>query len=60
MKVTNAQELTKRIEYLESLVSDLRGYKYIKHVKRIKDRIEMWKNQIEQEELDIICRKLYQ
>lgn len=53
-------QLTKRIDFLESLISELKGVKYLRHVKRIRDRIEMWKSTIKEEELRAICRKLYQ
>ena len=36
-------QLTKRIDFLESLISELKGVKYLRHVKRIRDRIEMYK-----------------
>lgn len=53
-------QLTRRIEFLESLLSEIKGIKHLKHIKRIKDRIEMWKAQIKNEELNAIYRKLYQ
>lgn len=53
-------QLQERIRFLELLLSDLKGAKYIKHAKRIRDRIDMWNAQIKEEELQNICRKLYQ
>lgn len=53
-------QLTERIEFLESLLLEIKGAKYLKHCKRIKDRIEMWKAEIKDEEIKAICRKLYQ
>ena len=52
-------QLTKRIEFLESLISDLKSVKYLKHVRRIRKRIEMWKAEIRDEEIREICCKLY-
>ena len=53
-------QLQERIRFLELLLSDLKGVKYIKHAKRVRDRIDMWNAQIKEEELQNICRKLYQ
>lgn len=53
-------QLTNRVSYLESLLDELKGAKYLKHSKRIKERIEFWKAQIKEEELQMICLKLYQ
>lgn len=53
-------QLTERIEFLESLLLEIKGAKYLKHCKRIKDRIDMWKAEIKDEEIKAICRKLYQ
>ena len=53
-------KLTERIEFLESLLLEIKGAKYLKHCKRIKDRIDMWKAEIKDEEIKAICRKLYQ
>lgn len=53
-------QLQSRIEYLESLLTEMSGVKFLNHAKRVRDRIEMWRSQIEQEELDEICRQLYQ
>ena len=51
-------DLHKKIEFLESLHPYVQGIKYIKHASRIRDRIAFWKDQIEHEELEAICRKL--
>lgn len=53
-------QMQERIRFLEVLLSDLKGAKYIRHAKRVRDQIELWKEQIETEELNNICRKLYQ
>lgn len=52
-------QLERKIEYLKSLLPELTGVKYLKHSKRVKDRIEMWKEMIRQEELQSITRRLY-
>lgn len=51
-------DLHKKIEFLESLHPYVQGIKYIKHASRIRERIAFWKDQIEHEELEAICRKL--
>ena len=51
-------DLHKKIEFLESLRPYVQGIKYIKHASRIRDRVAFWKDQIEHEELEAICRKL--
>ena len=53
-------QMQERIQFLEVLLSDLKGAKYIRHAKRVRDQIELWKERIETEELNNICRKLYQ
>lgn len=53
-------QLTRRIEFLESLLPRLTEVRYLRHSKRVKDRIEMWRAQIREEELENICRNLYQ
>lgn len=53
-------DLQSRIEFLESLLPYVHGIKYLQHAKRIRDRIEFWKDQIEREETEAITRKLYQ
>ena len=53
-------QMQQRIRFLEVLLSDLKGAKYIRHAKRVRDQIELWKARIETEELNNICRKLYQ
>lgn len=52
-------DLQRRIEFLESLLPYAQGVKYLKHAKRIRDRIDFWKVQIEHEEMEVIYRKLY-
>lgn len=52
-------DLHRKIQFLESLLPYVKGVKYLKHAKRIRDRIDFWKAMIEKEELDSICRKLY-
>ena len=51
-------DLHKKIEFLESLHPYVQGIKYIKHASRIREQIAFWKDQIEHEELEAICRKL--
>ena len=53
-------QMQERIQFLGVLLSDLKGAKYIRHAKRVRDQIELWKERIETEELNNICRKLYQ
>ena len=53
-------QMQERIRFLEVLLSDLKGTKYIRHAKRVRDQIELWKARIETEELNSICRRLYQ
>lgn len=52
-------QLQRRIEYLRTLLPELTGLKSLKHTKRVKDKIEMWKAQIEHEEFDAIGRKMH-
>ena len=52
-------DLQRKIEFLESLLPYAQGIKYLKHAKRIRDRIDFWKVQIEHEEMEVIYRKLY-
>ncbi len=52
-------QLTERVDYLESLLRDLNGIRYLKHTKRIRERIELWKDTIKEEEIQMICRRLY-
>ena len=52
-------DLQSRIEFLESLLPYVPGIKYLQHAKRIRDRIDFWKDQIEREETEAITRKLY-
>lgn len=52
-------DLQNKIEFLESILPYASGIKYLKHAKRIRDRIEFWKAQIEQTEMESICRKLH-
>ena len=51
--------MQRRIEYLRTLLPELTGLKSLKHTKRVKDKIEMWKAQIEHEEFDAIGRKMH-
>lgn len=52
-------QFQRRIEYLKSLLPELTGVKFLKHTKRVKDKIEMWKAQIAHEDFDTICIKLH-
>ena len=52
-------DLQNKIEFLESLLPCAKGAKYLKHAKRIRDRIDFWKAQIEKIEIESICRNLY-
>lgn len=52
-------DLNKRIQYLESLLSYVSQLKYIRHAKKIRNRIDWWKEQIRREEFDNIYMKLY-
>lgn len=52
-------DLQNKIEFLESILPYASGIKYLKHAKRIRDRIEFWKAQIEQTEMESIYRKLH-
>ena len=49
----------KRIKYLESLLHEVRGVKYLKHANRINKEIDRWKMRLKQEEMEIVLRKLY-
>lgn len=53
-------DLQSRIEFLDPLLPYVHGIKYLQHAKRIRERIEFWKDQIEREETEAIMRKLYQ
>ena len=53
-------QLTRRVEYLESLLRELNGVRYLKHAKRIRDRIDFWKERIKEEEIQMIYHRLYQ
>lgn len=55
----NGIDPQRKIEFLESLLPYAQGVKYLKHAKRIRDRIDFWKVQIEHEEMEAIYRKLY-
>ena len=52
-------DLQNRINFLNSLLPLVSGSHFLKHSKRIKERIEMWRSQIKAEEMDSIIRKLY-
>jgi len=52
-------DLQRRISFLESLMEDVQGMRFIQHAKRIRNRIDMWKSQIKAEEREEIYRKLY-
>lgn len=52
-------ELKRRIQFLEMLLEDTQGTKYLKHAKRIRNRIGLWEKEIREEEIEEICRKLY-
>ena len=52
-------DLHKKINYLESFLPFLSGSQYIRHKKRIKDKIDEWKTIIKHEELENIHRDLF-
>jgi hypothetical protein len=52
-------DLQNRINYLESLLPYVSNVKYLHHQKRIKDRIEYWKDNIKYQEQENIRRKLF-
>lgn len=52
-------DLQRRISFLESLMEDVQGIRFIQHAKRIRNRIDMWKSRIKAEEREEIYRKLY-
>ncbi|WP_027215226.1 ATP-binding protein [Butyrivibrio fibrisolvens] len=52
-------QLEGRIEYLKSLLPEFTGVKYLKHSNRVRNRIEMWKETIRQEEIESITRRFY-
>ena len=52
-------DLQRRISFLESLMEDVQGMRFVQHAKRIRNRIDMWKSQIKAEEREEIYRKLY-
>ena len=39
-------DLQRRISFLESLMEDVQGMRFIQHAKRIRNRIDMWKSQM--------------
>ncbi len=51
-------DLQNKIDYLRSLLPYVSSAKYLRHMKRIEDRIEEWKNIINREEQETIRRKL--
>ena len=52
-------DLNCRIDFLKSLLEDVRDIKYLEHAQRIQSRIDMWEKQIKEEEMQGIYRKLY-
>lgn len=49
----------KQIDFLKSLYPLVSGVKFLKHMARIKEKILSLQNKIEEEELKVICHKLY-
>ena len=52
-------DLQKRIDFLDALLPYVKGVKYLRHARRIRSRIDYWKAQIEQEEIEAIYRNIF-
>ena len=52
-------DLHRRIKFLKSLLPMVKEVKYLRHAKRIQDRIDFWKSQIGEEEIQQIVRRVY-
>lgn len=51
--------MQKRIEFYKSLLPYFTGLDYLKHKKLIKDKIKIWEERIEKEQVDEIFEELY-
>jgi hypothetical protein len=52
-------DLQKRIDFLDALLPYVKGVKYLRHARRIRSRIDYWKAQIEQQEIEAIYRNIF-
>ena len=51
--------IARKVDYLESLLPEIQGVKYLRHKKVIKDIIRDLRQQLKTEELENIFRELY-
>jgi hypothetical protein len=51
--------IARKVDFLESLLPEIQGVKYLKHKKVIKDLIRDWRQRLKTEELEEIFRELY-
>ncbi len=51
--------IARKVDFLESLLPEIQGVKYLRHKKVIKDIIRDWRQQLKTEELENIFRELY-